>query len=1585
MKFAKNSMMGWLTLALSVMTTLSSYAAPFDRTWTIKQPDGTAIQVHGKGDDFYADVEFNGYTVLFDPATSFHVYAQRTDAGTLVPTGLVAGRDNPASLNLLKHIRPDKEVQKQLYKKRFERWDKDTQNSKRWKARKDRTAELLSSASSVAAAPNPDGPSPAPPSWATVGNKVGLCLLVDFPDDPATIAQAQIDAFCNGDNYTGFGNNGSVKEYFLDVSNQRLRYTNVVTVYIRAPQPKTYYNNPAREFGDAANELVKDVLDGLKALPNYQTEIWPQLQTLTLSGGEVVACNIYYAGDPDAGWSKGLWPHSWSLYQVGAQTLGPGVTIFKYQMTDIGSRLELGTFCHENGHMLCDYPDIYDYGYDSTGGAGGFCLMNSGGHGTNPVKPCGYLRMHSGWLDPIELETVPGYILTLTTTNTTIYKYTKPSVTTEYYLFENRQKTGRDALIPGNGIEIWHCDELGDKDEQSYAYNTENLNYEVQLMQADNLWDLNKNLNDGEQEDLYYSWNPSPGYENEFTDESAPSARWWDGSLSDLYVGGFSVLGESMTISLIRPPEKIASQNPLPEGRVGNPYYFQFTTEANKPGTIWSVVDVAMLPPGLTFSSTGYLSGLPTVAGTNFFDVVVQGRSPLTATNTFELVILPAYTAPLLEGFNGVMEGPLTGWRQESISNTVPWRTRVGSPSLHPPSAFEGEMNAYLGIYNDNASASIPYHITRLISPLIQFGPAAREARISFAYYLEDRIDILKDSFKIYYKTAYSNEWIGPLATFNATEARWIQQSVTLPEAATGKGIYFAIEGYALGGHGISLDDIRIDDPVPPLQIVTPSPLPVAICGTNYTLAAPHVTLEAVGGYTNGLGQTSYSYVVVGGALPSGFTLTSGGLIIGQWAEPIALTSFDVEVTDQESGIKATNTLAFAVEYPRAPLLQENFLTSNGSLPSGWTIEYVANRVDWKIGLPGGKDGRSPPSTAQSDYQYAFFFGTPSVGTYMVSKLVSPVFDLTQMPNNSRLVFWHFMQKWSGQDQLRIFYRNVTGAAWTQLETYTNNVTSWTLRSVQLPEPSRTYQIAFEGRAQSGYGVCVDSVTITDDASAPVILTRDTLPSGFDNFSYQTQLQAVGGVPPYQWSVVSNALPRGLTLNPGTGIISGIPVGSTQSVFSVAVTGLDHKASTNTFYLNILPPGFIPYVEPFASTTLPSGWQQTTLSGNAEWKSYRGTYSTYNNTGRYPTKPVSETNNLCLAGGTSGYRAELVTTPFDLGGCTNTALSFNLVMRPNYNQDFLTIWYDTHQDNNWKPLMAYDSAYFSKSNAVLFSLWTNVTFELPEPSATYRLKFVGQTWGGWGICIDDLVVLGERTAPPLVITTPDPLPKGTNGVVYPDFTLEATGGTALPYTWRIVTSDIFPPGLTLNPTNGIISGTPTQYGIYTFGVTVQDANNVTTTQQYTLQILSGGLTPFETWKSIYFPSLGSYLGDDADQSGDGIPNLIKYGMGLSPTTLNTGTYILGGLTNVVGAPLIDDGNYLYFIYRRSLTATDLDFFVKGKTNLADVAELWTTNNIVQLTPWTIGQTGVWSWVYNLHTTPITNAPQRFLRLEVQFQ
>ena len=53
----------------------------------------------------------------------------------------------------------------------------------------------------------------APPHAQTVGDFVGLCLLIDFSDEPGTITREQVHDFCNKPGYTGFGNNGSVPTF----------------------------------------------------------------------------------------------------------------------------------------------------------------------------------------------------------------------------------------------------------------------------------------------------------------------------------------------------------------------------------------------------------------------------------------------------------------------------------------------------------------------------------------------------------------------------------------------------------------------------------------------------------------------------------------------------------------------------------------------------------------------------------------------------------------------------------------------------------------------------------------------------------------------------------------------------------------------------------------------------------------------------------------------------------------------------------------------------------------------------------------------------------------------------------------------------------------------------------------------------------------------------------------------------------------------------------------------------------------------------------------------------------------------------
>ncbi len=77
---------------------------------------------------------------------------------------------------------------------------------------------------------------------------------------------------------------------------------------------------------------------------------------------------------------------------------------------------------------------------------------------------------------------------------------------------------------------------------------------------------------------------------------------------------------------------------------------------------------------------------------------------------------------------------------------------------------------------------------------------------------------------------------------------------------------------------------------------------------------------------------------------------------------------------------------------------------------------------------------------------------------------------------------------------------------------------------------------------------------------------------------------------------------------------------------------------------------------------------------------------------------------------------------------------------------------------------------------------------------------------------------------PVSIVTGSNLPEGRVGEAY-IAQLAATGGTE-PYTWTVDGGQL-PAGLTLDSASGVISGTPTTAGAFTFGVTVTDANGAT--------------------------------------------------------------------------------------------------------------------------------------------------------------
>ena len=529
-----------LTLLITALTmTPGAVAAPsWGDTFTLEQPDGTEVPVRIWGDEFYRVVESpDGYTLVRDPQSGIICYAVVSgDGRELESTGVRFDTIPGDGLGIDKHVRINREAAQ---------------------ARIDAArAEAAAHEREVLAGMGDRADRIEP---TTVGYVQGITLIIDFSDRPATIPAGSVLDFCNQLGFTGYGNNGSVRDYFHDVSDGLLTYTNYVPVaYYRADRPLSYYDDCSAPYGSRARELIVEALNDLDSqgfdFSRYDSN----------GDGFIDALNCFYAGYTQCGWAQGLWPHAgvidWSADRV---------STFRYQITGMGGSLALGIFCHENGHMLCWWPDLYDYDGDSRG-VGFFCMMCSITSSTNPQEPCAAMKDYANWCNVIELD-VAHTGLVVPSTENTIYRYSHPNNSHEYYLIENRQQAGRDVFIPDHGLAIWHVDSLyGNNSNQQQ---TPALHYEVTLVQADGRWDMENDVNSGDGTDLY----AAPEY-TECSPRTYPNTNWWDGSQSSLAIMDVSDSGVDMTFTFYPDGEPPVA---VPDGFATRAPYFLYPNRPN--------------------------------------------------------------------------------------------------------------------------------------------------------------------------------------------------------------------------------------------------------------------------------------------------------------------------------------------------------------------------------------------------------------------------------------------------------------------------------------------------------------------------------------------------------------------------------------------------------------------------------------------------------------------------------------------------------------------------------------------------------------------------------------------------------------------------------------------------------------------------------------------------------------------------------------------------------------------------------------------------------------------------------------------
>jgi M6 family metalloprotease-like protein len=346
----------------------------------------------------------------------------------------------------------------------------------------------------------------------------GLTILINFKDVTTQIRKADVDALLNGDNFNAYGNSCSVKEYYKKISSNRLEYTNMVVGPVTLRKNRTHYIN---------HPCMKEALD--LAVREFGVDL---AQFDCRNRGVVDAINFLYAGETL--YEEWLWPHNYSMdYHHN------GMRTDLYTIQSLGRKpvdMKIGTFCHEAGHLICRFPDLYDYGSrdgdsDASAGMGYFCLMASGSHlnhGRGPSPISGYLRHLAGWADNEIIVNNPGNYQAKQGDYNTVHKYLINNKPNEYFIIENRSRMGLDTHCRSSGLSVYHCDTLGSNEWQG---GTADKHYQCALIQADGARSLENNRNQGDEGDLF-----KKGDGLVLSRDTIPSSRAWGGMESGLKV-----------------------------------------------------------------------------------------------------------------------------------------------------------------------------------------------------------------------------------------------------------------------------------------------------------------------------------------------------------------------------------------------------------------------------------------------------------------------------------------------------------------------------------------------------------------------------------------------------------------------------------------------------------------------------------------------------------------------------------------------------------------------------------------------------------------------------------------------------------------------------------------------------------------------------------------------------------------------------------------------------------------------------------------------------------------------------------------
>ncbi len=352
-------------------------------------------------------------------------------------------------------------------------------------------------------------------------------------------------------------------------------------------------------------------------------------------------------------------------------------------------------------------------------------------------------------------------------------------------------------------------------------------------------------------------------------------------------------------------------------------------------------------------------------------------------------------------------------------------------------------------------------------------------------------------------------------------------------------------------------------------------------------------------------------------------------------------------------------------------------------------------------------------------------------------------------------------------------------------------------------------------------------------AQAQIAIQPLTVPDGVAGRFYSVTFTALPPGP-YTWSIPPPGQPPpGLILNPLTGVLSGTP--TAQGVFNFTVTATEASSGASGFRnysLTVGPPLSIVTTSPLPAADQGVAYSTTLVGSGGIPSGYQWTWSGNLPPGLSLAAGTGVISGTPTAAGTYNFLVSLS----DGGGSVDR--NFSLTVNPpplsvvtssplpsatRGIQYFISL-----QATGGVPGNGYLWSVAGGSPPPGMTLAANGTFS-GTPTESGAFNFVARVTDSVGSTAqrDFAITVLE----PLTITTSSPLPAAAVGSLYSQ-ALAATGGSP-PYTWLAIGS--LPAGLTLG-SNGVLSGTPTAAGTFSFQVEVLDASQRQDSRVFSLTV-----------------------------------------------------------------------------------------------------------------------------------------------------